>query len=363
MAGFQGRRPCLPPSPDCPGGLARRMIARDERGLEMDKDLIAKLAHAAGLDKALAEFPDDVAMAAEQALGNQGAIACRTTRPPNPGRRCARERTVSELHWLTAAEARTAFAAKKLSPVELMTALLARIETARPEAARVHPAGRRCRDGRGARGRDRNRGGPHPRAAARRAGRDQGHHRCRRPADHLPLEDPGRQRRQGRRGGDRRSCARPARSSWASCRPMNSPSAARASICRFRRRATRGTPSIIRAARRRVPAPACAPGCFPLALGTDTGGSVRNPASACGIVGLKPTYGLVSRRGVFPLSFTLDHVGPLTRTVADNALLLDAIAGSRSGRSRQRRDASARLRPDAGSWRARSARRLRAALP
>lgn len=70
-----------------------------------------------------------------------------------------------------------------------------------------------------------------------------------------------------------------------------------------------------------------ASGMFPLALGTDTGGSVRNPASACGIVGLKPTYGLVSRRGVFPLSFTLDHVGPLTRTVSDNALLLDAIAG------------------------------------
>lgn len=68
-------------------------------------------------------------------------------------------------------------------------------------------------------------------------------------------------------------------------------------------------------------------GFFPLALGTDTAGSVRNPASACGIVGLKPTYGLVSRRGVFPLSFTLDHVGPMTRTVADNALLLDAIAG------------------------------------
>ena len=69
-----------------------------------------------------------------------------------------------------------------------------------------------------------------------------------------------------------------------------------------------------------------AAGLFPLALGTDTGGSVRHPASACGIVGLKPTYGLVSRRGVFPLSFTLDHVGPLTRTVADNALLLDTIA-------------------------------------
>ena len=70
-----------------------------------------------------------------------------------------------------------------------------------------------------------------------------------------------------------------------------------------------------------------AAGLFPMALGSDTGGSVRNPASACGIVGLKPTYGLVSRRGVFPLSFTLDHVGPLTRTVADNALMLDMIAG------------------------------------
>ncbi len=70
-----------------------------------------------------------------------------------------------------------------------------------------------------------------------------------------------------------------------------------------------------------------AAGFFPLALGTDTGGSIRNPASACGIVGLKPTYGLVSRRGVFPLAFSLDHVGPMTRTVADNALLLDALAG------------------------------------
>jgi len=70
-----------------------------------------------------------------------------------------------------------------------------------------------------------------------------------------------------------------------------------------------------------------AAGLFPMALGSDTGGSVRNPASACGIVGLKPTYGLVSRRGVFPLSFTLDHVGPLSRTVADNALMLEVIAG------------------------------------
>jgi aspartyl-tRNA(Asn)/glutamyl-tRNA(Gln) amidotransferase subunit A len=68
-------------------------------------------------------------------------------------------------------------------------------------------------------------------------------------------------------------------------------------------------------------------GILPAALGTDTGGSVRHPASHCGIVGMKPTYGLVSRRGVFPLAFTLDHVGPMTRDVASNAMLLNAIAG------------------------------------
>ena len=63
------------------------------------------------------------------------------------------------------------------------------------------------------------------------------------------------------------------------------------------------------------------------ALGSDTGGSIRLPAAACGLVGLKPTYGRVSRAGAMPLSFTLDHVGPLTRTAADAALMLQAIAG------------------------------------
>jgi aspartyl-tRNA(Asn)/glutamyl-tRNA(Gln) amidotransferase subunit A len=62
-------------------------------------------------------------------------------------------------------------------------------------------------------------------------------------------------------------------------------------------------------------------------IGTDTGGSIRNPASYCGVVGLKPTYGLVSRHGVSPLSWTLDHIGPLTRTCEDAALLLQAMAG------------------------------------
>ena len=64
-----------------------------------------------------------------------------------------------------------------------------------------------------------------------------------------------------------------------------------------------------------------------LAMGSDTGGSIRGPAAYCGTVGLKPTYGRVSRRGVFPLSYTLDHCGPLTRSVEDAAITLGVIAG------------------------------------
>lgn len=63
------------------------------------------------------------------------------------------------------------------------------------------------------------------------------------------------------------------------------------------------------------------------ALGTDTGGSIRIPASSCGIVGFKPTYGRVSNHGVIPMAWTLDHVGPMTRTVEDAALMLGVLAG------------------------------------
>ncbi len=63
------------------------------------------------------------------------------------------------------------------------------------------------------------------------------------------------------------------------------------------------------------------------ATGTDTGGSIRIPASFCGITGLKPTYGLVSTYGIQPLGLTLDHAGPMAQTVADVALMLDAVAG------------------------------------
>ena len=70
------------------------------------------------------------------------------------------------------------------------------------------------------------------------------------------------------------------------------------------------------------------------ALGSDTGGSVRGPASFCGIVGIRPTYGRVTRHGVVPMCWSMDTIGPMTRTVEDCALMLKAIAG------RDSRDAS-----------------------
>ena len=75
-------------------------------------------------------------------------------------------------------------------------------------------------------------------------------------------------------------------------------------------------------------------------LGTDTGGSIRFPAAACGIVGLKATFGKISRYGVFPLSDTLDHIGPMTRSVWDAAAMLQILAG------RDPRDAATRIDPE-----------------
>lgn len=73
-------------------------------------------------------------------------------------------------------------------------------------------------------------------------------------------------------------------------------------------------------------AAAVAAGLVRMAIGTDTGGSVRSPAAYCGLVGLKPTFGLVPTEGVFPLSPSLDHVGPMTASVTEAALMLDAMA-------------------------------------
>ena len=74
-------------------------------------------------------------------------------------------------------------------------------------------------------------------------------------------------------------------------------------------------------------AAALAAGLLTVATGGDTSGSIRNPATFCGVVGMKPTYGRVSRHGIVAISWSLDHVGPMTRTVTDNAMLLNVIAG------------------------------------
>src|SRR4029434_7275307 len=64
-----------------------------------------------------------------------------------------------------------------------------------------------------------------------------------------------------------------------------------------------------------------------MAIGGDQGGSIRIPAAYCGVYGLKPTHGLVPYTAIFPIELTLDHTGPMTATVADNALLLEVLAG------------------------------------
>ncbi len=95
---------------------------------------------------------------------------------------------------------------------------------------------------------------------------------------------------------------------------------------------------------------AVAAGLVPMALGSDTGGSIRGPASLCGVAGLMPTFGLVSRAGVLPNSYTFDHCGPLARSVEDCALTLQAIAGFDPGDAgslrRELPDYRAALRPD-----------------
>ncbi len=266
----------------------------------MDKDLIAALAKSAGLDKALADFPDDVAAAVAQAFATGGAIHV----PGNPGRRTlaadARgNRPMTALHWLSASEAGQAIARRDISPVELTRALLARIEQLDPTLhvfvrldAEAALDAARAAEAEIVNGRPRGKLHGVPvgiKDIIDVAGLPTTCH-SKILLDNIAAADAvvvARLREAGAIVLGKLSTHEfaiggpsfdlpfpPARNPWnPDHHPGGSSSGAGAGV---------------------------AAGLFPLALGSDTGGSVRNPASCCGIVGLKPTYGLVSRRGVFP---------------------------------------------------------------
>jgi aspartyl-tRNA(Asn)/glutamyl-tRNA(Gln) amidotransferase subunit A len=232
----------------------------------------------------------------------------------------------TELHWLTIADAARLIERRRISPLELTDALIARIEALDPQInAFLLPTPEKARE--------------HARAAEREimAGNYRGplhgvpfglkdiyctagirttsHSRiC---ADYVPTEDATTVTRlyqdgavllgklathEFAHGGPSFDLAwPPARNPW------------------NREHFTGGSSSGAGAA--------IAAGFVPGAMGSDTGGSIRGPAALCGIVGLKPTYGLVSRAGVYANSFTFDHAGPMTWTVEDCAIMLQALAG------------------------------------
>jgi aspartyl-tRNA(Asn)/glutamyl-tRNA(Gln) amidotransferase subunit A len=233
---------------------------------------------------------------------------------------------MSDLHHLTVAEAARRIGAKQLSPVELVQAYLQRIEALEPQinafitlTADRALAGARTAEAEIAAGRGRGplHGIPFGlKDLYSTAGiLTTGHSRvC---ADHVPTEDAASVERLYAAGavllGKLSTCefAHGAPSFDAPWPPARNPW----NPAHFTGGSSSGSGAAVAA------------GFLPAAMGSDTGGSVRIPAAMCGTVGLKPTYGLVSRRGVIPNSYTFDHCGPLTWTAEDCALVLGAIAG------------------------------------
>ena len=248
---------------------------------------------------------------------------------------------MSELHFLTIAEAAELIATRKLSPVEYTDALLERIAALDPQlnAFITVTADLARKQARAAEQDIAN--GRLPRPAARHPVRAEGYlqhprHSHLRPAPRsAATTSRPRTRRPSRKLYDagavllgKLADAR-VRARRAVVRPAVAAGAQSVAPRAFHRRLDRAA----RARRSRR-------GSSPVALGSDTGGSIRGPASFCGIVGLMPTYGLVSRAGVIPNSFTFDHCGPMTWTVEDCAIVLQAIAGydPRGRRERRGRD-------------------------
>ena len=215
----------------------------------------------------------------------------------------------------------------EVSPVELTRACLDRIAAPRPVPQRLHHRHRRVGARRGASGRTGHPAGPLPRAAPRHPRRSEGPDVHPRRAHHRRLEGPRGLRAGLRRGGCHPTRSTLARSDSASSTSTSSPPAAPARTRTTVPCTTPGTWTHNPGGSSGGSGAALAAGLCLGATGSDTAGSIRIPSHACGTTGIKPTYGRVSCFGVIPLSWSLDHVGPMTRSAADAALMLNVMAG------------------------------------
>ena len=226
----------------------------------------------------------------------------------------------------TIAEAARLIAAKQLSPVELTRACLARVHALDGELhAFLHLTEERALADARAAERAIMAGGA-VRATARHSDRSQRHRRHQRDTDHLRVEIPAgqhpgyrrrlrREARRRRHGADGQIDDARIRRWRPELRPPAPPARNPWNTEHFTAGSSSGTGAAVAA------------GLILGGIGTDTGGSIRGPAALCGIAGIKPTYGLVSRAGVAPAAYSLDHIGPMAWTAEDCALMLQALAG------------------------------------